>query len=685
MGGRKMSKSKQIVLAVVAVMVFSVLATSAMAYSGRIGDCVWEDANGDGIAQATEHGIDGVTVTMYRQKADGTFSTNPFVIAGVPNPQTTRSAVPPATLPFPPTQVFTKPAADGWYSFSQALEGTYLMVVSGVPNGYVPTFDLDDGVLDGLNDTPNQAIVTLSINDRLDVDFGYRKYVAPPTYEVGDRVWHDRNYNGAQDASEEGINGATVKLLDETGNAVLDANGTPRTATTSTVNGVDGYYLFAGLLAGNYIVEVSGTQSGWECTADLDLDKDSNSGIFSLTANRYDVDFGYAAPPTYEVGDRVWQDTNRNGTQDAGEPGVNGATVNLLDEAGNVVKTASTSTVNGVEGYYIFTGLLAGKYVVQVSDTPSGWTCTYDLDGDLDSNSGVFSLSASRYDVDFGYAPPPTYEVGDRVWHDLNYNGRQDTGEEGINGATVKLLDEAGNAVLDANGNPRTATTSTVNGVDGYYLFAGLAADKYIVEVSGTPIGWACTYDLDLDTDSNSGIFSLNANRYDVDFGYAEVPDTGFCTFTQGGWGAKPKGNNPGTILEKNWGIFGGVLTVGGTNNISFTKASSVTNFLPQGGTAAALTTSYVDPTKKINVLAGQVVALRLNVAFSNAGVTQPGIALKTIQSGPYTGQSVGQFLLAAEAALGGASGYNLTAINDTATKINESFDNGTTNTGFIK
>lgn len=83
-------------------------------------------------------------------------------------------------------------------------------------------------------------------------------------------------------------------------------------------------------------------------------------------------------------------------------------------------------------------------------------------------------------------------------------------------------------------------------------------------------------------------------------------------TNTQGGWGSRPRGQNPGTFLHNN---FSGI-TVGCSSGytLSFSSAQAITDFLPQGGTPAPLPQSYLDPTGSISVLAGQVVALALNV-----------------------------------------------------------------------
>ena len=68
--------------------------------------------------------------------------------------------------------------------------------------------------------------------------------------------------------------------------------------------------------------------------------------------------------------------------------------------------------------------------------------------------------------------------LGDFVWNDLNGNGIQDSGEPGIQGVLVELLDKAGNAVLD----PITSLPKTTyTGLNGDYLFSKLIPGEYTV------------------------------------------------------------------------------------------------------------------------------------------------------------------------------------------------------------
>ena len=44
--------------------------------------------------------------------------------------------------------------------------------------------------------------------------------------------------------------------------------------------------------------------------------------------------------PTYNLGDYVWEDTNKNGVQDKDEKGISGVTVTLKDENDKVLKNS---------------------------------------------------------------------------------------------------------------------------------------------------------------------------------------------------------------------------------------------------------------------------------------------------------------------------------------------------------
>jgi hypothetical protein len=177
-----------------------------------------------------------------------------------------------------------------------------------------------------------------------------------------------------------------------------------------------------------------------------------------------------------------------------------------------------------------------------------------------------------------------------------------------------------------------------------------------------------------------------------------EPDDKNLRTQTQGGWGADPNGNNPGAYLHANFDdAFPNGLIVGCTYTITLSSAQAVTNFLPQGGQAEALTKNYIDPNNTPkdannpkNVLAGQVVALTLSVAFDlwdeDFGESNTNLADATITTGTFEGWTVAEVLMEAENFLGGCgSTYTASQLNEVLTKINESFNDGTTDTGFLE
>jgi len=121
---------------------------------------------------------------------------------------------------------------------------------------------------------------------------------------------------------------------------------------------------------------------------------------------------------------------------------------------------------------------------------------------------------------------------------------------------------------------------------------------------------------------------------------------------------------------------------------LKFTSAAAIEAFLPAGGKAAALAASATNPTSSgAGVFAGQVLALRLSVDFSVKGITKTGLSTMKVASGPLAGQTVQQVLALANAVLGGGalpSGMTVSQLNDIVDKINNNFDGGTANGGYL-
>lgn len=418
-----------------------------------IGDRVWYDVDNDGNQEAGEPGVNGVTVTLDYAGLDGVFSTADDQL-GV------------AT---------TTTSGDGDYLFADRIPGTYRTRTSGIPFGLTnQTYDLD-----GLG-TANAAIAALTSGaDRLDLDFGYRG-----TGSLGDRIWHDRDADGVQDAGEPGIPAVVVNVtwlgFDGTAGGGDDVN---YTATTDA----NGNYTIPNLPAGAFVVTVDTATLPDNAIQTFDLNgglDHSATRTLGIGENATDVDFGYRGNAT--IGDRVWYDVDGDGVQDntAGdgfEPGIPGATVTLTfgGDDGDLATTGDNityTTVTGANGIYQFANLFGGdlnggdpNYTVVVTP-PTGYpTQTFDNDGLGTPNQSSLQLgdNASNQLQDFGYRGPATQGLGNFVWEDVNGNGIQESGELGLAGVRVELLDAAGN-ILDV----------TTTGAGGAYAFNNLAASS---------------------------------------------------------------------------------------------------------------------------------------------------------------------------------------------------------------
>lgn len=462
--------------------------------AASLGDRVWRDDDRDGAQDAGEPGVAGITVTL--------FSGTTVVGSTVTD-------------------------AYGMYLFDNLAAGNYTVSFT-LPANYqfttqTNTVDNTDGTAlrtigsDVIPGTGRTYVITLSAGeDERNIDAGVI-FTQPTTASVGDRVWFDTNSNGVQDAGETGISGITVTLLDGSGNPLA-----------TTVTDANGNYLFSGLAAGTYAVRFtlpSGfTFSTKDAGGNDNTDSDVNtSGVnfgrtdnFTLSAGqtKLDVDAGLVqtSSSTGSLGDRVWNDINQNGLQDAGEPGVGGVTVNLYFDAnadGVITGLESTTpfatTVTDAFGYYIFNNLTAGRYQIGIV-APGGYTITLQdqgvnntIDSDVNTGTGRSNLvnlptAGRNLTLDAGIfqtTPAGTARLGDFVWFDADADGVQDAGEQPVAGVTATLYTNGVDGIAGTADDVVTATTTT--DINGFYQFVNLAAGNYNVGFSNLPAGYSFT------------------------------------------------------------------------------------------------------------------------------------------------------------------------------------------------
>ena len=185
---------------------------------------------------------------------------------------------------------------------------------------------------------------------------------------------------------------------------------------------------------------VNGTNYDWniisgDLTAMIDDESDPlanvTSGINQTTVFELSYTDNNGCPTTFtqtvntincactELGDTVWYDLNLDGLQDIGEPGIPGVTVYLYDASD--LNTPLQITVTDRVGYYIFSPLSSGNYVVRFDQTtqtggfhqliPTVQNAGNDeRDSDADTLTGYtgsyfIANGLSDYTVDAGFVP----------------------------------------------------------------------------------------------------------------------------------------------------------------------------------------------------------------------------------------------------------------------------------------
>ncbi|HRJ41566.1 MAG TPA: SdrD B-like domain-containing protein, partial [Caldilineaceae bacterium] len=431
-------------------------APDAPAGASNLGDIVWHDQNGNGFQDGTEPGIPGVTVQVWND--DGT-NVNQLDGSDTIFATTVTSTTTPG--------FYNVQITFGGPVYHVAIPST--MFAAGQPlHGYVLT--------SGNTIYPNPALVIepATIKNRNDFDFGFARATVELVKTAGN----------APDGSTLQITGQTsvpfTYRFTNTGETnlvnltITDDNGTPGdTSDDFIVCTRSGPYAPGASDTCTTSRNIATNHTNW---AEI---KGKAADIFGTPISTEDVTDKDDAKVaiTGSIGDRVWVDTDGNGVQGLGEPGLLGVVVNLLDGSGSFITTTTTSGT----GNYLFDNLDAGSYIVEFIK-PSGREFTLkgaggdpSVDSNADTGNGrsdviVLGPGEDNPTIDAGVYTPAS--IGDRAWIDNNGNGVQDGGESGLPGVTVKLY---------KNGNPTAIATTTTNG-SGNYHFGNLVPGSYTVE-----------------------------------------------------------------------------------------------------------------------------------------------------------------------------------------------------------
>lgn len=452
-----------------------------------VGDKVWMDVNRDGLQDADEPAMPGVTVTLTR--ADGSAVTD---ASGNPVAAVTTDA-------------------NGQYKFENLLPGDYKVTFTN-PAGYEATVS-DAGDDRGADSNGTEAAVSLTQGqDDATVDYGL-----VGTGVIGDQLFVDVNQNGgnAPDAGDKPLAGVKVTLT------WTGPGGITRTYETTT--DAEGKYKFENLLPGEYKVSVDpesllaaeplldvlthspagDVDAKKVVSADVKADKDKLAQAFNLSASvtltgeansslSQDWGFGISADTAItkvitdpdEAGQETFEFTPGKEvtytlTLTNNGPGV-ATGVKASDQLPSgvaFVKAQGDGSYDSATGVWDLSGLTLAKSEVKTI------TITVEITGD---GAGKLVTNVARITHQDQAGDDPTnnessasfkggYNLGGTIYRDSDASYSKGDDEQRFKGVTVALLGEDGTPVLDAEGNPMTTTTDE----NGAYQFVGLAPASY--------------------------------------------------------------------------------------------------------------------------------------------------------------------------------------------------------------
>ena len=274
--------------------------------TGTITGAKFLDANGNGVRDAGETGLAGVTITR------------------------TGSINDPAGA-----QLSVVTDAQGNFTFANVPFGSFTLSET-VPPGFTQTAP----------PVPGTNLVPINFAQRSvsGVLFGNR----PVGGTISGVKFNDVNGNGVRDSDEPGLPGVEIH--------VTDASGTVKTTTSDAAGG----FSVTGLAAGSYVVSEV-VPNGFTQTAP------AAPGTFPVTLTTGQTVstllFGNRASTggndTASISGRKILDFNKNGIFDGTDRGFEGIVIELRDAAGNVRTTTSDA-----DGNFSFTNLPAGTYVL---------------------------------------------------------------------------------------------------------------------------------------------------------------------------------------------------------------------------------------------------------------------------------------------------------------------------------
>ncbi|WP_170131953.1 SdrD B-like domain-containing protein [Arenicella xantha] len=239
----------------------------------------------------------------------------------------------------------------------------------------------------------------------------------------------------------------------------------------------------------------------------VEYQMEASGGIDDLNFT-FDCGFGL-------IGDRIYEDTNGNGIQDVGEPGIPGIDVQICGDLDNDDLTPQSCRVEttDADGDYVFGDELAADgitlsandtaipattgtedYTITVLNPPANTFNSADPDGGNNSVAQLtFPGGVSNFDQDFGYAS----SLGDITGNVSQDNNGDGVGDANLSGVTVQLYTDP-----NGDGSPADGVLyeQTVTNGSGNYAFTDVPVGDYVL-VEIDPAGLSSVNDVDATPD----------------------------------------------------------------------------------------------------------------------------------------------------------------------------------------
>jgi len=200
--------------------------------------------------------------------------------------------------------------------------------------------------------------------------------IAQSATSICGTIHNDVNCNGKVDNGETVVSGGQVKLFDGAG-----------TLLESTTTDAGGYYCFNSLAAGEFTLTTV-NQNGWTQTFPPSLSHKVNLNGGQEVMG---IDFLNCQQSTSSICGNIFYDKNCDEKQSYVEPNLENWKIQLTDVQGGVITTYTDAA-----GYYCFTNLAAGTYILsQVNQ--AFWVQSFPLSGSytvtLDMNQEITGFS----------------------------------------------------------------------------------------------------------------------------------------------------------------------------------------------------------------------------------------------------------------------------------------------------